>query len=162
VRIFLMKDRVSSSSRRVRKQAIINQHLYLILLLTYCVLPPVANKQLQALDCVPLQKENLSFLRADSKIDCNSSDYKEFRSVMLLFIILYQSIPVCWMFLLYQYKDVLYTWSGNHDEKLALYVRDRNKSLDSIRFLFNDYRTPKWWFEVAEMYRRILFIGVSA
>jgi hypothetical protein len=32
-----------------------SQHLWTFLLLTYIVLPPVAMKQLQALDCIPFE-----------------------------------------------------------------------------------------------------------
>jgi hypothetical protein len=32
--------------------------------------------------------------------------------------------------------------------------------LSYLRFLFKDYRGEKWWFEVAEMYRRIMYVGV--
>jgi hypothetical protein len=39
-------------------------------------------------------------------------------------------------------------------------MRDRDKKLDALRFLFQDYKCANWWFEVAEMYRRVCFIGV--
>jgi len=46
------------------------------------------------------------------------------------------------------------------EEELFLEQRDKNESLDALRFLFNDYKCNKWWFEVSDMYRRIIFIGV--
>jgi len=45
-------------------------------------------------------------------------------------------------------------------ELLAYSLRDENQHLTSLRFLFNDYKCNKWWFEIAEMYRRIIFIGI--
>jgi len=139
-------------------KAIINQHIWMVLLVSYLVLPTVANKQFQALNCLHLNKENMSFLRDDSSIDCNSSDYLNFRSYLICFIIVYQSIPLMWFILLYQYKDKLDRHNRNHD--FELYIRDNNRSLDHLRFLFNDYKVKKWWFEVFEMYRRIIFIGI--
>jgi len=86
-------------------------------------------------------------------IDCNDADYKKFRVVVVLFIFVYQSIPMSWMILLYQARAQLDPSTSGNDHRLALHVRDNDHSLDAIRFLFNDYRCEKWWFEVAEMYR---------
>mmetsp|Transcript_10257 Transcript_10257/g.13387 ORF Transcript_10257/g.13387 Transcript_10257/m.13387 type:complete len:593 (+) Transcript_10257:165-1943(+) len=64
------------------------------------------------------------------------------------------------MVLLYRQRAALDPMTSNHDEKLALYIRDNNPDLASLRFLFHDYNCGKWWFEVAEMYRRVLFVGI--
>lgn len=151
---------VHHSYHKRKRSQIVNQHFSMALLLTYLVLPAVANKQLQSLDCISFSKEGISFLRIDSKINCYSSEYKTFRSVLFVFIIVYQSIPILWMFLLFLNRNSLDRNMPSHNEKLELYIRDNNKSLNFIRFLFNDYKVKKWWFEVVEMYRRIVFIGV--
>jgi hypothetical protein len=77
----------------------------------------------------------------------------------MLFFTLYQLIPILWMVLLYRHKEVLDIPSSTNEES-ALNNRDADPTLSHIRFLFKDYRGTKWWFEVAEMYRRIMFIGV--
>jgi hypothetical protein len=79
---------------------------------------------------------------------------------VIFFVIIYQSIPILWMVLLYRQRAALDPMTSNHDEKLALYIRDNNPDLASLRFLFHDYNCGKWWFEVAEMYRRVLFVGI--
>lgn len=141
-------------------KSITNQHMWMFLLLSYLVLPPVAMKQLQALDCIPFGHDSSSYLRADTGINCQSSAYERFRGVVIFFIIIYQSIPILWMVLLYHQRDSLNPVTSNHDEKLALFIRDNNPELASLRFLFHDYHCGKWWFEVAEMYRRVLFVGI--
>lgn len=73
---------------------------------------------------------------------------------------MYQAIPMVWMALLFKLRDQLNPSTSGNDRRLALHVRDHNPNLDSLRFLFNDYRSNKWWFEVAEMYRRIAFVGI--
>ena len=39
-------------------------------------------------------------------------------------------------------------------------MRDRDLSLAPLRFLFDSYRCDCWWFEVAEIYRRVVFVSV--
>jgi hypothetical protein len=41
-----------------------------------------------------------------------------------------------------------------------MYIRDHNEELAPLRFLFVDYKCNKWWFEIADMYRRIIFLGI--
>ncbi len=148
------QDTTAATSR------IANQHAFFLLLLSYLILPPVSNKQLQALDCVPLDYNGMHILRSDSAIDCGSPKYLRFRAVVILFIMLYQSIPICWLLLLYRERRSLNPSTSNHDTLLALHMRDQDTSLDSIRFLFNDYVPSKWWFEIVEMYRRIVIVGI--
>ena len=39
-------------------------------------------------------------------------------------------------------------------------LRDADKSLDSVRFLFGTSRADMWYHEIVDMYRRIFFIGL--
>jgi hypothetical protein len=139
--------------------AIIDQHVWLFLFLTYIVLPPVANKQLQSLDCITLNSGH-KYLRADTSVDCRSQPYKEFASVVYLFIAVYQSVPILWMVLLYRKKYALNPPASRNDEKLAQFIRSCNPELSSIKFLFAEYKCSMWWFEILDMYRRIFFIGI--
>jgi hypothetical protein len=141
---------------------IVNQHVWMLLFWSYLVLPAVTMKQLQGLDCIPFNHDDSSYLRVDTSVDCNSDDYIVFKSIDILFFCLYQLIPVTWMILLYQVRDMLYvpTNRSHQEVELALNDRDANPKLSYLRFLFKDYKGDKWWFEVAEMYRRIIFIGV--
>ena len=38
-------------------------------------------------------------------------------------------------------------------------MRDKDVSLKSLRFLFDSYKCDCWWFEVLEMYRRVIFVS---
>jgi len=138
--------------------AVINQHTWLLLLLSYLVLPAVTNKQLQVFDCIELRSGE-RYLRVDTSIDCQDQDYYKFRSVVIMFIALYQLIPITWFLILYRNKAALVPSSIKYDEKLAMFIRDNDRSLAAFRFLFIDYVCPKWWFEIVDMYRRIAFIG---
>ena len=46
------------------------------------------------------------------------------------------------------------------DEEESLRLRKADPSLDSIRFLFSNYRPAYWYWEVVEMIRRIFMTGV--
>jgi hypothetical protein len=138
---------------------IYDQHIWFLLLLSYLVLPPVSNKQLQAFDCITIST-NQKYLRSDTSIDCKSDGYISFRYAVIMFVSLYQLIPITWMFLLFRRKELLNPSTSNHDEKLSAFIRDNNPSLASLKFLFVDYKCNKWWFEIADMYRRIIFIGI--
>jgi hypothetical protein len=151
---------LTTSDNNHEQAHIINQHIWCALLLSYLVLPPVANKQLQSLDCIPFHHDESSYLRVDTAINCNSENYKSFQVGVSFFIALYQTVPLVWIVLLYRFRESLVPPTSSNDRKLALYIRDRDHSLDALRFLFNDYKCEKYWFEVAEMYRRILFVGI--
>jgi hypothetical protein len=150
---------VKRQKYETEKQQIIAQGVYLALLLSYLVLPPVAMKHFQALDCIPFSHDGSSDLRADPSIDCASNKYLNFRIHVAFFVVLYQSIPIVWFILLYRKRKKLHQ-RDKTDILLALYVRDQDKSLDALRFLFNDYLPARWWFEVVEIYRRTLFVGI--
>mmetsp|Transcript_31113 Transcript_31113/g.40023 ORF Transcript_31113/g.40023 Transcript_31113/m.40023 type:complete len:405 (-) Transcript_31113:1385-2599(-) len=81
------------------QQDIINQHTWMLLFLSYVVLPPVSNKQLQIFDCLSLNSGE-TFLRADTSISCTSQEYLSFRSFIIFFVILYQMIPITWTLLI--------------------------------------------------------------
>mmetsp|Transcript_26890 Transcript_26890/g.31711 ORF Transcript_26890/g.31711 Transcript_26890/m.31711 type:complete len:1775 (-) Transcript_26890:503-5827(-) len=141
-----------------KQQSIVNQHSWLLLLLSYVTLPPVSNKQLQIFDCIVLESGE-SYVRADTSISCTHKDYHQFKSIIIMFIALYQMIPIVWAVILYRNKHALNPSKSKYDNQLAMFVRDNRPELAYIRFLFIDYTCSKWWFEIAEMYRRIIFIG---
>jgi len=160
VRFASSSNDLSSSSRTSSiNQQIVNQHIWMLLLLSYVVLPQVSNKQLQVFDCLSLNSGE-TYLRADTDIDCRSSDYYKFRSAIVFFIAIYQLIPLTWFWLLFRNKEALNPPTANRDEHLSLFIRDNNAELAPLRFLFLDYTCDKWWFEIADMYRRITFIGI--
>lgn len=141
-----------------RTATIREQHLNLLLLLSYLILPPVSKHQLQVFDRI--QVSGHYYVRGDTSIDAQDQVYYTFRGIVLCFIGLYQLIPMTWAYLLYRNRHELNPAVASHDSRLAMYIRDNNPKLKSLRFLYGEYKCDKWWFEIADMYRRIIFIGV--
>jgi len=82
--------------RRIRAE-----HMRAFLLLIYVFVPPVSQQQFVGLDCVVLA-DGQSYLRADTSVDCNSSGYKQFVVVDACLIVVYQSLPLLYILLLFQ------------------------------------------------------------
>jgi len=139
--------------------AIKSQHLWLFLFITYIVLPPVAMKQLQSLDCRVFPHDGSNLLRADTSVDCNSEAYQSFKQTTLMFVAIYQMIPMIWLYLLWSRREQLNPKVSKMDPSLGLYIREKDVSLHSLEFLFDSYRCNNWWFEVVEMYRRMVFVS---
>jgi hypothetical protein len=151
--------RVYCSGRdKAKRKAVKYSHIWMFLFLSYLVLPAVSNKQLSVFSCVELT-DGESYLRIDTSIDCKSPSYLQFRSIIICFILIYQLIPIIWMTLLFRRRKELNPPTS--DESLVLYIRENNPKVSSLKFLFRDYKAKKWWFEVVEMYRRIVFVGVT-
>jgi hypothetical protein len=91
-------------------------------------------KHFQALDCIPFPHDGSSYLRIDTAIDCLGEPYKAFRLSIIFFLVLYQSIPVLWFVMLYKIRKRLNP-RDSPDPALALFIRDQDKDLDSLRFL---------------------------
>ena len=137
---------------------IVNQHIYAALLVTYVVLPTVSSLQFRAMDCQTMPHDGSSFLRVDSAIDCNTPSYKFFSTVVALGIVLYQSIPLCWLVLLWRVRHDLNP--PGQSEQSALLLRRKAHHLQALKFLFIDYLPGMYAFEVYMMELRIFFIGI--
>ena len=133
-----------------------HQHAYVAILITYLVLPPVSRRQFQALDCVAVAEG--SFLRVDTSINCESSKFQAFRVVDALLITVYLSIVLFWLVILLKHRKHMNPWLS--DEARSLYLRNKDPKLASFSFLFQVYRIDYYAFECAEMFRRLLFIGI--
>jgi hypothetical protein len=116
-------------------------------------------KQLQALDCLEFPHDGSKLLRVDTSVDCNSAAYQSFKQTTLVFVAIYQLIPMVWLRLLWARKEQLNPKVSQMDPGLGLYIREKDVSLRSLRFLFDSYRCSNWWFEVVEMYRRMVFVS---
>jgi hypothetical protein len=109
----------------------------------------------QGLDCKKLQKpDNLYFLRADSSVDCTSPSYFRFRAVDLLFMAVYQSIPLLWFVLLFKQRRKLNPLRSGFlgdFETAVIEARKHDPDLQHLNFLWRDYRPSRWYYEVLEM-----------
>lgn len=130
---------------------------YQLMLLGYLVVPPVSLKLFQALDCVTVA--NRSYLRPDTSVDCSSFLYRAFVVVDVLLVIIYLSIPLIWLVLLLRKRAKLNPVTMS-DVQHAVYLRDTDRELDELRFLFASYKPSYFYAEVVEMYRRTIMIGI--
>jgi hypothetical protein len=134
-----------------------SEHMHAFLLLIYIFVPPVANTQFKALDCQELDNGD-SYVRTDTSVDCNSDGYKEFVIYDSILIVIFQSLPLLYIILLCRVRDRLRPKTANPN--LALEIRDHDESLKSVQFLFKDYKCNRWYFEISDLYRRIIFVSV--
>ena len=135
------------------RKRIQDQHSWLLLLLSFLVLPPVTLVQLRALDCInvePLPDVAYSVVRSNTSIDCTSAKYKAFVAADSMLIALYLLAPVVWLVLLFRCKEHLDP-PGAADDRQAVRIRDVDPSLTSLRFLFNTYRPSMFYWEAVEM-----------
>jgi len=140
-------------------EKLFNEHMHMFLLVVYVFLPPVAAIQFRALNCVVFE-DGQSYLIADTSVDCNSKGFHEFAIIDGFLIALYQFLPLCYIALLCSVRDRLNPPHATRSPMLALKRRDQDKSLDALRFLFQDYKCSRWYFEVVDLYRRMFFGGV--
>ena len=94
----------------------------------------------------------------DTKIDCDSEEYQEFVYILSVLICIYQSMPLFYIALLWRVRERLNPDIKDKQKKLE--HRDKDKSLSAVAFLFEDYSCECWWFEIADLYRRITFVGI--
>ena len=120
----------SAASGDEGTQRVKNQHVYVLLLLSYLILPPVSARQLASLDCVPFEHDGSSFLRADTAIDCQSPGYRFFSLFVIISLVVYQSIPLLWLVSLFRVRRELNPDTSNIDPRLALFIRDSNREPD--------------------------------
>lgn len=66
-----------------------------------------------------------------------------------LFIVFYLGIPALWLLLLCRRRAELNP--ASNDLRFALFLRDRNDSLNSLRFLFDSFLPKFYYFEAVEM-----------
>ena len=130
---------------------IVTEHIFLGLLLTYLVVPPVLQVLFQSLDCFELSHSGDRYLRIDTAINCDDAEYIAARRYVIFFIIIYLSIPAIWMRFLWSKRALLNPRNLTKDE--ALHQRDNDQKLTALRFLFSPYRLSAFLFEPAEMYR---------
>jgi hypothetical protein len=127
---------------------LIRQHSYAALLLSFVMLPPVSRVQFQALDCVSIA--NRLYLRVDTSVSCETSKFQKFALIDGLFIILYLSIPVIWICLLYRVRDHL---NPKRKARRSVMVRqiENDHELQPLQFLFYVYKPQYYYFEAVEM-----------
>ena len=70
------QDHGNAAGKEAALRAILNQTVFMELLLSYVCLPTVVSLQFKALWCVVLEHDGSQFLKEDSSINCLSPSYR--------------------------------------------------------------------------------------
>ena len=151
IRYFLW-DRYDADALRLS----VRRHVYAGLMVSYLVLPPVSRVQFDAFQCVSVGGSE--YMRSDTRINCSSQHYANFKVVNGLFVAVYMSVPLMWLTLLLRKRRKMDPFLSNRHVSLRL--RNSDESLKPFKFLFAPYSIEYYYFEVVEMVRRILFVGI--
>ena len=112
------------------------EHIYYALIVTYLVLPPVTLRQFQALDCTEYSGEY--FIRIDTAISCEDTQFRRFSVLNILALAAYVSILPFWVVTMYKRRHRFNPRTRNLSVKY--FVRDNDPSIAPFNFLFAPYR----------------------
>ena len=105
------------------------------------MLPPVTASLFTSLDCVDI--DGSRYIREDTSVGCESSDFKRFKAFAGIFIAAYLCLPLVWALLIYRVRHQLDPITRDY----ATFGRDT----DALRFLLSDYRQGCEYTECVEM-----------
>ncbi|GMH81306.1 hypothetical protein TL16_g08886 [Triparma laevis f. inornata] len=94
------------------------------------------------------------FLKDDRSIDCSddNADYQIAKAIACLAVVMYPiGISCMYAYQLWKHRDAI-----KNEE-----TRDDNPAIESIGFLWKDYRPQYWWFELFENLRRFCFTAAA-
>ena len=127
------------------------RNIFLFLLLSY----PVTSKKI--IDILPLHgvcvnmcftkdgKECVSLLKADYSIHCLTDRHNAFWHIAAGFALYPVVFPLLLLFPIYKYRE------ANPDEKDIAF---------GLRVFFENYKEKYWFWEIVEMYRKLILISV--
>ena len=132
-------------------QNVQNKHLSAVLLLTFFVYSNVSSMLFQTFACEHLEDEQ-SYLRADYRIECDSTKHEKLQAYAAIMIIMYTfGIPVFYATLLFKNRDILQA-----DES----SRNNCSRVIPTSSLWRPYKPRVFYFEAIECIRRALLVGV--
>ena len=132
-------------------EGIWHKHVSLVLLLTFLVYASVSSVLFKTFACDKLA-DGKDYLRADYRIQCDSSEHRAFMGYAGFMILLYTvGIPAFYGVLLFRDSDVL-----KRDQP----DRERLARATSTSDLWKPYKPSVFYYEVIECCRRILLAGV--
>ena len=128
-----------------------DKHVSVVLLITFLVYSSVSSIVFQMFACEVLDDDKNYLLRADYRIECDSSKHKILQIYAGVIILLYPvGIPLLYAGLLYGDRNVL----GNaEDRKVSVRVKSTSE-------LWKPYKPSQFYYEVVECVRRISLTGV--
>ena len=130
-----------------------------VIMITFCVLPSSSCQIFRTFHCKSFD-ENNRFLVADLAVDCDSGAYSGMLSYAVLMLVVYPiGGPLFYLYLLHGARDKINP-KGADTEFDAIAKRSMDTTLAAIKPLFSMYRPGLWFFEVIDMLRRIVLMGV--
>lgn len=145
-------------------------YLNVTLLISYLVLPTVSMLQAGTLVCQKLHSEDTPFLRVQTIRECADPVYSAPAfNVILPLIVFYQSIPLLYLALLQNVRDLLNVKqkeaateaaSGGTRKLRSDRLSKVNPRLTPIKFLITSYKPSCFYFDTVDLYRRIVYIAV--
>ena len=101
-----------------------------------------------------------NYLIADYSINCDSSAHKGYMLFSgLMFMVFPVGTPLAYFFLLHAARDRINPRAAD-SEFQAIRMRSEDSTLTHIRPLYAIYRPSMWYFEIVDVSRRIIMIGV--
>jgi hypothetical protein len=113
--------------------------------------------------CDTFEEGSAGRMRADYSIECEGSYYNAGYWYASAMVFIYPiGMPSVYFLMLYKkrkYMNPAYFSDTPMTEEQAIAKVDKNRKLDSQRFLFDMYHPKNWWWEVFETLRRISLTG---
>jgi hypothetical protein len=132
-----------------------------LVLIRYLYLPVVTLFQLESFDCVNLEETSGErYLRIDTSFACDTREYHQTRLITGVLFGVNQLIVLAFAYLLHQHRHLINPSLSQQDQ--VLHNRKHDERIIFLRFLFMDYRPECYWFEIYDLFRRQLFMAVSA
>jgi len=143
--VAMRKTGISDYARGIVRR----KHVSMALLLTFLIYSSVSSTLFKMFACDDLE-DGKRYLRADYRIDCDSSKHIVLQIYTSFMIALYVvGIPGFYGVLLYNNRVALKMSVG----------RERDGSIKSITDLWKPYRPDRFYYEVIECARRVLLTG---
>ena len=142
-------------ANNVNSQGCIKNHTtWMVLFLSFFVLPPISSLQLGAFNCVklsPARGEFFRALRVDTAFDCDSVEHRSFEVLNGCIAAMYLGFPLVWLILLWRVKRRLMPLGADASDAMVARARSSDETLAPISFLFASYRPELFYWETVEM-----------
>lgn len=141
---------------------LIYRNLFFFLFVTYLstcsktanVLPPACRR-------LCLDKEETlcdNYLKADYGIKCHGTEYHSLLIVAYINLIYIIGLPAFCIIVLWRQQRV---FLGSKDSERYLAPQENKEMITGLRFLYENYRTKTWYWEVVEMIRKVTLVKSS-
>ena len=134
------------TTRRFSAMSLLEEALPPVLQLAFLAYPLVTNVAFDAFSCYKFKESQ--WLKADVAIQCNSPEHEEAQAYAWVAILLY---PVG---LLLTFATLLY--AARH----AILSEEHTPLSRAIAFLYREYKPHTFWWELVEMSRRFVLVGI--